>query len=78
MANMFGGPAKPAAVQALPQADDQQIQSAKLKQMAELDKSSGAGGNQLTESKLGDYSKAATRTGAMAPSQMATGMAKAA
>lgn len=60
-----------------PQSSDQQIRDAKLKQIADLDKTAGAGANTLTESRLGDYSKAATRSGAM-PSQIVSGNSAAA
>lgn len=62
---------------AAPQSSDQQIRDAKLKQIADLDKTAGAGANTLTESRLGDYSKAATRSGAM-PSQIVSGTSAAA
>ncbi len=64
---------KPQAVQALPQVDDQASSEAKAKVFAKQDQTSGAGGNQLTESKLGDYSQAATRTGALPASSIVTG-----
>jgi hypothetical protein len=59
----------------VPRADEQQIRDAKLKQVAELDRSSGPAANALTESKLGDYSKAATRSGALPPSQIVSAKA---
>lgn len=78
MAKAFGMSAPkvtPTINPTVPRADDQQIRDAKLKQVAELDRSSGPAANALTESKLGDYSKAATRSGALPPSQIVSAKA---
>lgn len=60
-------------VAAIPQADDEEIRRAKAKKIAEIEKSSGASGNQLTESKLGDYSQAQVRAGAAPKSTVISG-----
>lgn len=67
---------KPTTPTALPQASDSDIQAAKLKQMAALDQSSGATGNKLSDTRLGDYSAApSTRSGALPASQLVTAKA---
>lgn len=64
---------KATATSALPQRDDDELRRAKVKKIAEMEKTSGATGNQLSEQRLGDYAPAQTRTGASQPSTIVTG-----
>jgi hypothetical protein len=73
MSTLFKGPPKPTPERAEPQTNDEDLRRAKLKKITEMDKASGASGNQLTESKLGDYSSAITRTGAGPQPKIITG-----
>lgn len=73
MTTLFAGPPKPQTPQALPQTDDASIAAAKARTFAKQDQASGAGGNQLTETKLGDSVPAVTRTGAMPKPAIITG-----
>lgn len=66
MGALFSGakPPTPTPQTRMPQQDDAAIARQKTLDLARLDKTSGAGANQLT-SKLGDVAQAPVRTGAL-------------
>jgi hypothetical protein len=81
MGNMFKTPkaqtvqaaaAPAAAAPALPQEDSEELRRTRLRRIGELTGDDSSSGTGLTESRLGDYSKAVTRMGAM-PSSIVTG-----
>lgn len=73
-AGVSATPPTPTATPALPtDPADAAVQQANLKKFATAQATGGAASNQLTESRLGDYSQAITRGGALPASRIISG-----